>query len=387
LMPRKISILGSTGSIGTSTVEVLREHRDRFRVLGLAAGSRWMDTLRQIEELSPEIVSLSDPQAARELRKNLSGHKKVRVLEGPQGLEEVASYEGVDTVVAAISGAAGLVPVIRAIESGKTIALANKEVLVAAGALVTRLARDREISLVPVDSEHSAIFQCLKGESRPSVSRVLLTASGGPFRGLSQDDLSSVTPERALAHPNWRMGAKITIDSSTLMNKGLEVIEAHWLFSIPYHQIEVVVHPQSVVHSMVEFCDGSTMAQLGPTDMRVAILYALTHPDRLPIRKVSRVDLPSIGTLSFERPDLKTFRCLAVAIESGRRGRTYPAVLSAANEVAVARFLSGSLSFCEIPRLLERVLERHQAGDPDRLDDILESDAWARREAENWKVR
>jgi len=384
-MPRAISILGCTGSIGTSALDVVREHGDRFRVLGLAARSRWQDVRRQIEEFSPEVVALSDPDAARSLRESLKGYKNVRVLQGPSGLEEVAAYDGVDTVVAAVSGAAGLLPVITAIRAGKTIALANKEVLVAGGALVTRLAREHEVSLVPIDSEHSAIFQCLKGEPRPSLSRLLLTASGGPFRGLTSDDLRAVTPDRALIHPNWRMGAKITVDSATLMNKGLEVIEAHWLFSVPYQQIEVVVHPQSVVHSMVEFCDGSLIAQLGPADMRVAILYALTHPERLPLRRVTRLDLPSIGTLTFERPDLKTFRCLTVAIDAGRRGRTFPAVLSAANEVAVERFLSGDLAFDAVPGLLESVLARHEAGDPDQLSDILESDAWARREAAAWR--
>jgi 1-deoxy-D-xylulose-5-phosphate reductoisomerase len=328
---------------------------------------------------------MADPQAASELRKRLDARCRCTVLEGARGLAEVASLDGVDVVVAGLTGAAGLLPVVKAIQRGKDIALANKEVLVAAGALVTRLVAQHRVRLLPVDSEHSAILQCLKGEPPAALERILLTASGGPFRGLKPRDLEAVTPESALKHPNWKMGAKITIDSSTLMNKGLEVIEAHFLFNVPYDRIEVVIHPQSIIHSLVEFCDGSVIAQLGVPDMRLAILYALTHPERLPSRAVPRLDLKSLASLTFESPDRDTFRCLNLAYDAGRRARTYPTVLNAANEIAVRRFLDREIPYPAIPALLADVMDAHSAHEPDDLDAILEADAWARRQAAAWK--
>jgi 1-deoxy-D-xylulose-5-phosphate reductoisomerase len=379
-MPRNLAVLGCTGSIGESTLAVVREHPDRFRVVGLAAHGRWPEVARQVREFSPARVALADAGAAAALRREVP----CPVLEGPGGVVDVATAGDVDTVVAGISGAAGLLPVLEAIRAGKAIALANKEVLVAAGALVTELVARHGVALLPIDSEHSAIMQCLKGEPRGALSRILLTASGGPFRGRKQAELDRVTPEDALRHPNWQMGAKITVDSSTLMNKGLEVIEARWLFDVPYERIQVVIHPQSIVHSLVEFCDGSVIAQLGVPDMKLAILCALTHPERAAAPHVPRLDLARLGSLTFEPPDLETFRCLALAIEVGRRARSYPTVLNAANEIAVARFLARDIGYTAIPHLLEDVLAQHRPWEPDRLEAVLEADRWARAAAAAW---
>lgn len=385
-MARNLAVLGSTGSIGKSTLDVVREQKGSFRVLSLAARSSWQALLPQVLEFRPHVVGVADPSAARALRDALKAENvKCTVLDGPRGLVEAACVDSADTVVAGLTGAAGLLPTIAAIKAKKNIALANKEVLVAAGELVTRLVKLYRVQLLPVDSEHSAILQCLKGEPPAALERIVLTASGGPFRGMTTRELESVTPERALKHPNWVMGAKITIDSSTLMNKGLEVIEARWLFDTLYDRIDVVIHPQSIIHSLVEYCDGSVIAQMGVPDMRLAILYALTHPDRLPSRAVPRLDLKTLGTLTFQPPDRETFRCLDLAYEAARAGRTHPTVLNAANEIAVHRFLGGTIRYLDIPRLIRAVLERHDGSDPHDLDVILEADAWARREAEQWR--
>ncbi|MBI4859823.1 MAG: 1-deoxy-D-xylulose-5-phosphate reductoisomerase [Candidatus Riflebacteria bacterium] len=386
-MARNLAILGSTGSIGTSTLDVVRRARDRFRVISLATGARGDLLLDQIREFAPRLVAVADRAAAEELRRRVGPGSGCEVAGGAEGIVAAATAGEADTVVAAISGSAGLVPVVEALRCGKQIALANKEVLVAAGELVASLARSRGVALLPVDSEHSAIFQCLKGEPRAALAKIILTASGGPFRGRPAAQLETVSPEEALRHPRWDMGAKITIDSATLMNKGLEVIEARWLFDIGYDSIEVVVHPESVVHSLVELCDGSVLAQLGMPDMRLPILCALTHPERLAVRLAPALDLAAVGRLTFEKPDTGAFPCLTLAVEAGRSGRTYPAVLSAANEVAVTRFLHGTLSYGGIARLVRAVLEAHAPADATCLATILECDRWAREAARLWEER
>jgi 1-deoxy-D-xylulose-5-phosphate reductoisomerase len=298
----------------------------------------------------------------------------------------VATCSAADTVLTAVTGTVGLLPTIKAIEAGKDIALANKETLVAAGGLVMSKIAEKGVKLLPVDSEHSAIWQCLNGEPKETVSKLILTASGGPFRQATKSEMVNITPEMALKHPNWNMGSKITIDSATLMNKGLEVLEAHWLFNIDLTDIEVVVHPQSIIHSMVEFRDGSVMAQLGIPDMRTPIQYALSYPSRWP-NKLPRLDLLSAAQLTFEAPDLERFPCLGLAYQAGKKGGTMPAVLNAANEVAVARFLNNDINFLDIPRILNAMMEKHQVMDNPDLDDILAADRWAREMAKDILVR
>lgn len=370
---RRLAILGSTGSIGRQTLDIVRAMPDTFEVAGLAAGG-FSDALRaQIAEFLPTKVAVGR-----------GGDVPAGVLTGPEGLCDLASSDDVDLVVMATVGTAGLAPTLAALEAGKNVALANKEALVMAGSLVTRTASDHGAQLLPVDSEHSAIWQCLRGEGERSewssvVRTLILTASGGALRDLPSDGLGSVTPREVLAHPTWKMGPKVTVDSATLMNKGLEVIEAHWLFGMPLEKIEVVLHRESVVHSLVEFLDGSLKAQLGPADMRIPIQYALCYPER---RKglSERLDMARLGTLSFGRVDLSRYPCLGLALESARRGLSYPAAMSAANEVAVDLFMQGQISFAAIPSLVKAVLERHDAVDPASLDVILHVDEWARRE-------
>jgi len=375
----RVVVLGSTGSIGTSTLKVVRDHPDRFQIVGLAAGRSVDALLAQIHEFQPTAVALRDAEAAEALKTLLPPGCATQVFAGPDGVDEVASLDDVDVVVGGITGAQGLSPVTRAIDRGRRIALANKEVLVAAGAFVTRRAQETGSQLLPVDSEHSAIFQCLNGEDRSRVSRIILTASGGPFRGWARHRLSGVKPAEALKHPNWDMGAKITIDSSTLMNKGLEVIEARWLFDVDPDRIEVTVHPQSIVHSMVEFVDGSVIAQLGQPDMQLPIQYALAYPDRIPGIGIPRLDPQRMGPLTFEPPDIEAFPCLGLAYESLRRGQTFPTVLNAANEVAVERFLKEDIPYLGIPVLLETILEQHEGYPVDGIPAVLEADRWARK--------
>lgn len=377
-MKQRIAVLGSTGSIGQNTLSVVREHRDRFEVIGLAAGSNVQEILRQIREFSPRIVSMASPEAADLVRREAG--PEVRVVVGEEGVVEVASHPEVSTVVSAMVGSRGLRPTLAAIRAGKTIALANKETLVMAGAIVMREAKKAGVSILPVDSEHSAIFQCLNGERVADVCRIILTASGGAFRDLPREALGSVTREQALTHPNWSMGAKVTIDSATMMNKGLEVIEAHWLFDMPYDRIDVVIHPESIIHSMVEFQDGSVMAQLGVPDMRVPIQYALSHPERLPLN-IRPLDLITIGALHFRPADFARYPCLKMAYEAGRAGGTMPAVLNAANEVAVERFLAGEIPFLAIEEVIERVLYKHDCISNPTLEAIEEADRWAREQA------
>ncbi|MBO2531718.1 1-deoxy-D-xylulose 5-phosphate reductoisomerase [Planifilum fulgidum] len=377
-MKQRIALLGSTGSIGKNTLAVVREHPDQFEVVGLAAGSNVQEMVRQIREFSPRIVSMASPEAAEQVRREAG--PGVRVVCGEEGVLEVATHPGASIVVSAIVGSRGLRPTLAAIRAGKTIGLANKETLVMAGSIVMREAEKAGVSILPVDSEHSAIFQCLNGERPADVRRIILTASGGAFRDLPREALGSVTREQALTHPNWSMGAKVTIDSATMMNKGLEVIEARWLFDMPYDRIDVVIHPESIIHSMVEFRDGAVMAQLGTPDMRVPIQYALSYPERLPL-PARPLDLISLGALHFRPADFSRYPCLRMAYEAGRAGGTMPAVLNAANEVAVERFLAGEIPFLAIEEVIERVLSKHVGISDPTLEEIEEADRWAREQA------
>jgi 1-deoxy-D-xylulose-5-phosphate reductoisomerase len=368
---QQLTILGSTGSIGTQTLDVVRRNPDRYRAAFLSTNSNIRLLAEQIREFQPDAVVVRDETSGAQLRSEFGG--QVVVHTGDEALCEIASHERTDTVVSALVGFAGLRPTIAAIRAGKKIALANKETLVVAGELINKLLLEHNTSLIPVDSEHSAIFQCLVGEAPESVEQLILTASGGPFRELPASEFSAITVERALTHPNWSMGPKITIDSATLMNKGLEVIEARWLFNVEPEKIEVLVHPQSIVHSMVQFIDGSVKAQLGLPDMRLPIQYALAYPERI-VNSYQRMNLVSLGSLSFSAPDIGRFPCLRLAFEALRRMGTAPAVLNAANEVAVAAFLEHRVSFQEIPVLIEHALASADIIEEPTLENILEAD-------------
>jgi 1-deoxy-D-xylulose-5-phosphate reductoisomerase len=382
--PEKVVILGSTGSVGRSALGVL-EHDggSTLRAFGLSAHSRWEDLVAQARAFRPRFVAITDPEAAARVDGRLRG-TGTELLTGLDGIVRMVQDPETDRVLTAIVGAAGLRGTWAALEAGKTIALANKETLVVAGPLVTDLARRRGATILPVDSEHSAIFQAMRSGARAEVRRVILTSSGGPFRGRSARELAGVTREQALDHPTWRMGPKITIDSATLMNKALEVIEARWLFDLRPEQIEVVIHPESVVHSMVEFVDGSVVAQLSPPDMRLPIQYALTYPDRRD-GPSPRLDLSRAMSLRFEPPDRETFPALDLGFEVMRRGGTAGAALNAANEAAVARFLDGSIGFLDIPRACRAALEHHPFDPRPTLDDLWRVDAWARQEVGRWR--
>jgi 1-deoxy-D-xylulose-5-phosphate reductoisomerase len=383
MMSKKIlSILGSTGSIGVSTLDVVRQFPERFEVAALAAG-RNIDLLcEQIKVFKPSLVAVLDEGLAARLKQRLQSLKhQPEVTFGREGYERVAAHPESRMLVSAMVGAAGLLPTLSAIEAGKDLALANKETLVIAGEIVMRLAKSKGIAILPVDSEHSAIFQALQGNHREALKRILLTASGGPFFGKTRDELDRVTPEEALRHPNWSMGKKITIDSATLMNKGLEVIEAHWLFDVPVERIAIHVHPESIVHSMVEYVDGSVIAQMGIPDMRIPIAYALAYPERLPVQSPP-LDLFRLRKLNFYPPDEEKFPCLRLAYEACRGGSTLPAVLNAANEVAVGAFLDGRIRFLEISQIIERVMSVHEVAPLLTLETILKADRWARQEAE-----
>jgi 1-deoxy-D-xylulose-5-phosphate reductoisomerase len=374
---RKIVVLGSTGSIGRNTCEVVRSLGDALQVVGLAARSNVEEILRQVEEFSPRLVALADEEAAEELRRRIA--RGTEVVAGMDGVTKVAALDEADIVVCAIVGAAGLLPVIEALESGKDIALATKEVLVMAGEIVTRLAREKGCQIIPVDSEHSAVHQCLRGEDITKIRRIILTASGGPFFGDSRRDLSRVTPAEALQHPRWEMGNKVTIDSATLMNKAFEVIEAKWLFGVDLDRIEIVIHPESVIHSMVEFVDGAIMAQMNEPDMRIPIQYALTYPERVP-RNVVSFDFRKNSQLTFFEADPERFPCLRLGREAAAIGGTMPAVLNAANEVAVEKFLSGEIAFTDVPLRIEAAMTRHKPVINPTIQDILAADAEVRRE-------
>lgn len=371
---KKIAILGSTGSIGTQTLDVVREHSDELQVVALAAGSNKERLKEQIKEFHPKLVSLSDEKKAQELKEELAG-EQVEVVCGMEGLIEVAGADSADVVVTAVVGMMGILPTMEAIKKGKDIALANKETLVTAGHLIIPMAKEYGVSILPVDSEHSAIFQSLQGEPKAALDKILLTASGGPFRGKSAEFLETVTLEDALNHPNWSMGPKITIDSSTMVNKGLEVMEAKWVFGVDYSQIEVVIQPQSIIHSMVQYVDGAIIAQLGTPDMRVPIEYALFYPER---RSLSgdRLDFSKLSQITFEKPDYKVFRGLSLAIEAGKTGGTMPTVFNAANERAVAKFLKGEIKYTDIVRSIEKCMDAHKVSAHPDLEEILATEQW-----------
>jgi len=372
---KNIAILGSTGSIGTQTLAVVAANRDKFKVMTLVANTNDQLLEQQIKEFEPELAVLVDFAAAKRLQKRFIG--KTKILAGKEGLLRAATYESVETVVTSMVGFAGLEPTIAAIEAGKDIALANKETLVVAGELVMKLAKEKGVSILPVDSEHCAIFQCLQGEDRCKVHKILLTASGGPFRGKTRKELAAVSIKDCLNHPTWSMGKKISIDSASLVNKGLEVIEAKWLYGVDYDQIQVLVHPQSIVHSMVEYIDGTVMAQLGSTDMRLPIQYALTYPQRIEA-SFPKLDFWNCKDLTFSRPDLDTFLGLKMAYEAGRTGGTMPCAFNAANEIAVEAFLNETISFLQIYDIIEKTMMAHHVKLNPTLQDLYENDSWAR---------
>ncbi|HPK72181.1 MAG TPA: 1-deoxy-D-xylulose-5-phosphate reductoisomerase [Vicinamibacterales bacterium] len=379
---RRIAILGSTGSIGRSALSVAEAHPDRLEDVSLAAGSNAALLAAQVSRVRPRVAAMATPRALESLRAHLGAAAGARLVSGPDGLIEAATHPDADVLLCASSGTAALEAVLAAIEAGKTIALANKEVLVMAGALVTSAARRRGVAILPVDSEHNAIHQCLHGRDRAEIARLILTASGGPFRGHTLAQMKQVGPDDALRHPTWRMGRKITIDSATLMNKGLEVIEARWLFGVGPAQIDVVVHPQSVVHSMVELRDGSIIAQLGVADMRLPIQYAFSYPERWE-SPLPRLDLARCGRLDFAVADHQRFPCLGLAYRALEGDSALPVVLNAANEVAVAAFLGGTLGFLAIPDLIERTMEASPAGNVSTLADVRSVDRWARGVAQD----
>ncbi|MBN6185794.1 1-deoxy-D-xylulose-5-phosphate reductoisomerase [Aneurinibacillus sp. BA2021] len=379
---KNIAILGSTGSIGTQALDVVRQHPERFSVVALAAG-RNIDLLaEQAREFQPSLVSVQTKELADRAKLILPSHMKV--VWGEEGALAAATHPDTNFVISAMVGSAGLSPTLAAIEAGKTIGLANKETLVTAGHIVMRKAKEHDVSVIPIDSEHSAIFQCLQGEDRSTIRRLVLTASGGSFRDLTREQLAGVTVEAALSHPNWSMGAKITIDSATMMNKGLEIIEAHWLFDLPYSKIDTILHKESIIHSMVEFTDRAVMAQLGTPDMRIPIQYALTYPARVPL-ETEPLDLVRIASLHFAAPDFARYPCLAFAYEAGEKGGTMPTVLNGANEVAVARFLRGEIPFVAIEDTIAHVMAKHHTVNDPALEAIFEADRWARHMAEQYQ--
>ncbi len=378
---KKITILGSTGSIGTSALKVIEANPDRYSVQALTAGNNIELLFEQILRFRPEAVAVSDEQQAGILRDRLKGKCHAEVLSGVDGFIKIACLSSADTIISAMSGSAGLVPTFEAIKAGKEIALANKETMVMAGSIIMDTARKHGVSILPIDSEHSAVFQSLQGHKREDVRRVILTASGGPFRNLPDNaDMAAITPAMALKHPNWDMGRKITIDSATMMNKGLEVIEAKWLFDLNIGQIEVLIHPESVIHSMVEYADGSIIAQMGIPDMITPISYALSYPRHI------ETGLPSLrleekGRLTFHRPDKKRFECLSLATSAIEAGGTMPAVMNGANEIAVEAFLDEKIGFLDIPSIIEKTMEAHNTSSILSMEEVLEADSWARATA------
>lgn len=381
---KRISILGSTGSIGRQTLDIVEAHGESLKVVALAAGSNHLDLLtEQVRLFQPELVSVPDSNTKDELdqRLKLAG-LSTRMTCGDDGLVEVAAHKDVETVVTGLVGFRGVLPTAAAIRQGKTIALANKETLVAAGPVILPMCKQYGATIVPVDSEHSAIFQSLSGYDSTDIDRILLTGSGGPFRTWSKEKIACATIDDALRHPNWSMGKKITIDSATLMNKGLEIIEARWLFNLSAQKVKVLIHPQSILHSAVEFTDGSIVGQMGLPDMRLPIHFALFYPERVKSQKVPRLDLVKLAQLTFEEPDLERFPCLALAQAVADECNTLPCVLNAANEVTVDAFLKGAIEFADIPRLIEQVMNRHKSVSNPSLEDILAADGWARTACE-----
>lgn len=377
---KNIAVLGSTGSIGTQTLDVVAKNPDMFRIIAVAANTNDRLLEEQIEKFKPEYAVLVNPSAAKRLKDRYIGCTKI--LSGKEGLLQAATLENVDTVVTSMVGFAGLEPTIAAIHAKKNIALANKETLVVAGEIVMNLAKEKGISILPVDSEHSAIFQCLQGENKHNLNKIIITASGGPFRGRTRAELAKVTVAECLKHPNWAMGKKITIDSATLANKGLEVIEAKWLYGLTYEQIETIVHPQSIIHSMIEFNDGAVIAQLGMPDMRVPIQYALTYPNRVKA-DFPKIDFKTLKDLTFEEPDMNTFVALKLAYKAGQIGGTMPCVFNGANEIAVNAFLSGKISFLQIYDIIHDAMEYHKVILEPNLKNLYDTDAWVRAYAKD----
>ncbi|AFY74713.1 1-deoxy-D-xylulose 5-phosphate reductoisomerase [Synechococcus sp. PCC 7502] len=375
---KPITLLGSTGSIGTQTLDIVSQYPDQFRVVGMTAGGNIELFAQQVLQFKPEIIAIANPDKYLALKEAISSLKSQPIiLAGTEGVETVAAYGDTQTVVTGIVGCAGLLPTIAAIKAKKDIALANKETLIAAGSVVMPLVQEYGIKILPADSEHSAIFQCLQGVPEGGLRRIILTASGGAFRDLPTEKLAAVTIADALKHPNWSMGKKITIDSATLMNKGLEVIEAHYLFGVDYDHIEIVIHPQSIIHSLIELEDTSVLAQLGLPDMRLPLLYALSYPDRIST-DWTRLDLVKSGDLTFRSPDHFKYPCMQLAYSAGRAGGSMPAVLNAANEQAVDLFLNEKITFLQIPQLIEQTCDRHDHITNPNLEDIIEVDTWAR---------
>jgi 1-deoxy-D-xylulose-5-phosphate reductoisomerase len=383
---KNVTVLGSTGSIGVSALDVIQKNPDRFQIIALTAGKNIGLLQKQIEKFRPKIVAVDNHDSARKLRKLIPAKFRLRVVGDKEGINEVAALEAADIVISAISGAAGLIPTLTAIDAGKDIALANKETMVMAGDIVTKKARKKRIRILPIDSEHSAIFQCLQGQKSANLKKIILTASGGPFLNYSEAKLATVKLRDALKHPNWKMGKKITIDSASMMNKGLEIIEARWLFNFDLSKIEVIIHPQSIVHSMVEFIDGSVLAQMGIPDMRIPIAYALSYPARIN-NKCQSLDLSAIRNLEFQRPDRKKFPCLDLAYAAGVSGGTMPAVLNAANETAVESFLNKRIKFVDLSSIIDKVLNAHSSVKDPSLEDILIADQWARAKAKQFIER
>lgn len=377
---KKLTVLGSTGSIGVSTLEIVADFPEDFQIVGLSAGRNIDLLLKQIETFHPRIVSVQTEEDAERLKQSLQ-EDAVEICYGVEGLIRCATVAQCDMVVAAVVGAAGMIPTMAAIKAGKDIALANKETLVMAGGLIMEEAARRQVRIIPVDSEHSAIFQSLQGHRESDVRRLILTASGGPFRQYPLSRFETITPENALAHPNWEMGRKISIDSATMMNKGLEIIEACWLFNVPADMISVHVHPESIVHSLVEYQDGAVIAQLGIPDMKTPIAYALSWPERIALKQVP-LDLCQLGGLTFSEPDENRFPCLRIAYEAFAAGGSVPAVMNAANEIAVEAFLNRKISFLGIPRLIEEVVSLHQSFDVTTIDQVLHADLWSRKQAQ-----
>jgi len=376
---KKITILGSTGSIGLNALSVIENNPRRFQVEALAAGKNIKLLKKQIEIFKPKVVAVNSKESALKLRESLNIKNKVKIFYDEEGLKDVASFPSADIVISAISGSAGLIPTIAAIESGKDIALANKETMVMAGQIVTKMAIKKGVQIIPIDSEHSAIFQCLEGYNRRHMRRIILTASGGPFLNFTRNELAKVSLRQTLRHPKWKMGKKVTIDSASMMNKGLEVIEAKWLFNVDIGDIDVLIHPQSIVHSLVEFIDGAFLAQMGVPDMKIPIAYALTYPDRI-INDLPSLNLAKTGTLEFFKPDIKKFPCLGIAYAACLCGGTAPAVLNAADEVAVTAFMENKIRFIDLPTIIEKIFSRHNSIKDPSLDDILQADLWARKE-------
>jgi len=377
---KRITVLGSTGSIGLNALEVIERSPEKYRAIALTAG-RNVDLLeKQIEHFRPVGVAVLEEDLAHTLRTRLDKNAATEVLSGTEGFVHLATLEQVDTVISAMTGAAGLVPTYAAIEAGKNIALANKETLVMAGPLIVDEAKKQGISLLPIDSEHSAVLQSLQGHPREDVRRIILTASGGPFRNFSLGDMEKVTPGQALNHPTWNMGKKISIDSATLMNKGLEAIEAKWFFDLRMDQISILIHPQSIIHSMVEYRDGSIIAQMGIPHMITPISYALSYPRHMETHLVS-LKLDEIGTLTFQKPDSRKFPCLALALQAGETGESMPAVMNGANEIAVDAFLNGKIGFLQIPELIKKTMEAHRPSPIDSIEKVMEADSWARNMA------